>query len=171
MTQENLLRKLRAILEMSRRGTKNEKIIAAEKLHLFLAKHNLDISDIDTENKDEYWFSYRTKFEKRLLFQIEYMITNDTEGIYYKSVGKRELGFRLTRVEHIEMDRLYKFWRNELVNEFERCFNAFIQANKIFGDSVENMDIDAGELRSIMEMARTIEPKRPYRQLARGSNN
>ena len=170
MTQENLLRKLRAILEMSRRGTKNEKVIAAKKLHLFLVKHNLDISDIDPANRDEYWFSYRTQFERKLLFQIEYMLTNNVEGFYYKLPGKRKIGFLLTKAEHIEMDRLYKFWRNELANEFERCFNAFVQANKIFGDSAENvMDIDDDELRNIIEMARTIDPKRPYHQLEAAS--
>lgn len=168
MGNEPLTHKLKALLQMARRGTENERVVAASKLESLLKKHGIQIEDIDPDNKKKYWFPYKTNMEKRLLHQVHYYVTNQGSGAKYFRDG-RKIGYELTLAESLEMERLYNFWRTELKCELDRLFSAFVQANQIYGNSDEsegNKEFDIEEIKKMLAMASTIDRKVPYRQLS-----
>ena len=168
MDNKPLTRKLNALLQMARRGTENERMVAANKLEHLLKKHGLKIEDIDPDNKEIYWFPYQNKMEIHLLHQVHYYVTNRGTGASYFRRG-RKIGYKLTLAESLELKRLYEFWRSELKGELERLFSAFIQAHQIFGDKMDGDEdrqkVDIEELKKILAMSNAIERKVPYQQI------
>lgn len=158
MDDQSLKRKLKALLEMSRRGTEHEAEIAKKKLKDLLEKHNLELNDFDTEEAEITWFSFKTKYEKQLLFQTIFRVTNQPVSTYYSEKGKRQVGYKLTKIDAIEVGRLYSHWKSELKKEFQRTYEAFIRLNNIYGDSTscDTSEMTKQELRELAEVMRRM---------------
>lgn len=168
MNNSRVSRKLQALLEMSRRGTSHERAIAAERLEYFLGKYDVTIDDIDPANRRIYTFRYRTKYEKRLLLQIKYMVTDSSNdhNIQYIRAGKNKIAFDLTSAQYAEVSRLYTFYRRELRVEMDRLLVAFIHANNIFGeDSSDTRAFLDEETLQMLNMASAIRATTPYHLL------
>lgn len=164
---------LRALQVMSERGTENERRIASQKLSILLKKYDLSLADIIDGKKEVHWFSYRTKYEKQLLHQIHYKVTSWDDDSYYQAKGQTKIGYELTPLEAAEMGRFFEHWKVKLSEEFEVCYEAFIQANKIFGEGdpggEDGATLDLKKLRRVLSMADTMTGSSPLIQLPENS--
>ena len=174
MTQkESLIGKLRALLEMSRRGTEHEASIAAERLHHLLKKHGVTLGDIDPQNKVDCWFKYQTLFERRLLLQIIGHVLKSSESSYWRGSG-REICVELTGQQSAEVDRLYSFYRGKLKEHFAMAYRAFIHAQELAvpADDKDDRPLTPEELAEIKQLALMtmgIKKERPYHQIQRSN--
>lgn len=119
-------RRRTAILAMAQRGTEHEKRMAQE----LAEKHGIE-GEID--EPDYHFFSYRTKFEERLLHQVVAVVMNDMKNAYYSYPGKkRSIGFKVTNRQSAEIDLYYSVLKREMHDEFNLCFFAFVEANMLY---------------------------------------
>ncbi len=169
---DSLLSKLRALLEMSRRGTEHEAAVAAERLDHLLSKNRLTLSDIDPENKVDCWFKYRTIFERKLLLQVIGYVQGSSKSSYWRGSG-REICVELTGAEAAEIDRLYSFYKGKLKEHFTMAYRAFIHAQDLAVPAGDDDDKpltpeELAEIKQLAFMVAGIKKERPYHQLQRG---
>jgi len=168
---ERIERRIKALLAMSRRGTENEREIASRKLRELLDRHDLILDDFDDDATQTYWFSYSTKYERKLLFQVLFLVLGEPRMEYYQRPSSRKIGFDLKKIDFVEVDRLYSHWKRELKVEIKRTFEAFIQVNEIFGkfsgSREELTEEEKAEMRDVVQRMSVLTPSRPFRQIER----
>ena len=147
--------------------TEAEKNEAARKLNQLLEKNGLTMADIDEEHTELVAFSYTTLFEKRLLQQLHWKVTNDPESPYWQVRRRRVIKFELTMVQSIEMKRYYEYLRPKLKDELEKSYLAFINAYKIYGEgkATSKRQLDLSWIKDILNRAKMIDGMLPAPQL------
>ena len=70
--KKQLLNKLKALAE---RGVGGEKETAQRKLQELMEKYEIDENDLSDDKKEKYQFKYKNEFEKKLIKQINQVIT------------------------------------------------------------------------------------------------
>jgi len=72
--EESIRRKLKKIMVLAERGEAGERDVAQKMLDELLAKHDLTFEEILAGEVRDYKFSYRNKWERRLLLQLYSMV-------------------------------------------------------------------------------------------------
>ena len=107
-------------------------------LDRLLKSHGLTIEDLDSTDQEKDWceFSYRTRTEKDLLIQciIRAANTTEVEGGRYR--GGRRIRVMLTKLQQIEAESLYGYYRPLLKQEMSNLFLAFTAKHRLCTDSV-----------------------------------
>lgn len=168
--EEAIRRKLKSLFVLSQRGEEHERAAAATMLKRLLGKHGIDVDDIDPENKAMHEFAYSSHFEKSLLHQIHYMVTNDDSPHYWQNKGQKKISYKVTHLDAVEIERLFYFYKEEWNREVKLFFQAFIQKNRIFGDGcrdpeAELTDEELEDLRRMAQMAKAIHKNDLFHQL------
>ena len=135
----------------------------ARKLYYeLLEKYELTEDDIVDQGEELYQFHCANKWEKRLLFQIEYKVTGKGGGSYYHDRSNKRISIMLTKIDYQEINLLYSIYRKELPGIMEKAYYAFIMANNIYpgnGKDVKDLtEEEIKELQEIMRMSLGIEP-------------
>ncbi len=171
--KQELLQKLKALSEQ---GVGGEKMNAQRKLAALMKKYGISEDDLQTNQKNEYRFTYKTETESILLLQTIYKVTNDTQ-IYsykYKSNGKKvknTIGCFCTTEQRIEIDFLFDFYKKTFQKDFELFLRAFIQKHRIFGERIDNDDdekteeMDRSSLFRMAAMMDGMSDDQPLRQI------
>lgn len=142
MTRESLIRKLRGIYELAQRGaTPGERDAALAQLERLLTMNSLTLDDL-IEVKETRWFSYSSKYERKLLLQtVSAVLKSATFAEHSERVNGRlngrKAGFELTHAQHIEVMRKYTAYKKALAEEMDRTYKAFIHKNHIYGTTSE----------------------------------
>lgn len=106
MTRDALIRKLRGIYELAQRGaTQGECNTASSQLDRLLAMNGLTLDDL-IEVKETRWFSYNSKYERKLLLQtVSAVLKSATFSEHSERVNgrlnSRKAGFDLTHAQHL----------------------------------------------------------------------
>lgn len=153
--------KLRKLLALAERGEGGEKDTAQRMLEKMMLKYGLTLDDLEVETTRYYYFPFKTKFERLLLFQVYCKVLDDS-NISYRQ-GVRRIGFLLTMPQYIQMDMMYSILKLDLVNHIERSVLAFITANDLFASSSASPDKEhtkeeLEELEAMMALMRGIKP-------------
>lgn len=132
--------KLKKLYTLSKQGVGGEATNAQNLLENLLKKYNISLDMlIDTETK-KYVFTYKTEFEKDILFRIISNIKEESNFSYLQRKGQKKIGFDLTAYEYIEVEiqreAYIESWRKYL----EQAQMAFIIANRLTYYSSKNRE-------------------------------
>lgn len=164
---EGIKAKLKKLFALAERGIGGEKVVAEKKFNELLAAHNINIEDITEKAEPRcFEFSFNSKYEKKLIFQIYTMCINSREMKYGQK--KRKLLFKMMPMEGIDAQNIYSILRRELNKEIKACVSAFIQVNRLFpSDSAEDdrklSQKEIEEIRRMLNHAKSME-KTPIRK-------
>lgn len=123
--------KLIKLYELAKQGVGGEAINANKILNNLLEKHNITLDMLLDIEKKKYFFSYKTDFEKELLFRIISNLKECKDNIsYYKTKGKK-IGFELTAYEYIETEIQREAYTESWRKYLEQARTAFIVANNL----------------------------------------
>jgi hypothetical protein len=137
------------VLELSKRGVGGEKDNADRILQAALIEHGITIDDIKKEEQELIALSYHSgnKADERLLVQIIIHVA-DRYDILSRKEGKKTW-FKLTNLEHIEVEAMYKYYRKLLKKEQDLLLTAFIHKHNIFPATAQSNR--AGDQETSME--------------------
>lgn len=126
-----------------------EKEAAKLALARLLKRYKVDLASLSDDHKEMYWFKYANDLERRLLKQIAYKITGESDVWLPTRKGKRtQLVFNLTKREYIDLTAEYAFYSRVLVNELDDLMYAFFLKHGIFppNKAKSESEISAEEL-------------------------
>lgn len=133
---DSILDQVRKVKALADRGKDGERANAERKLAELLKKHGLTEADLESETRSRVMFRYLNDWERRLLLQLEYMITNGRGGPnFYPDARRRLLGFDLLPAEAADMKTAYAVLRRAVARELDLSFRAFILANHLYPPS------------------------------------
>lgn len=127
--------RIKKIYELAMKGVGGEKEVAQALLNKLLNKYKLNLDNIiDNDAKDIHFYKYHGKFQKTILIQTFYKVTNTAE-YFTRGAERTKLGIECTASQKVEIDLLYDFYCTLWEKEQKALLSAFIQKHKIFGDS------------------------------------
>lgn len=133
---KELAQKLQALAE---RGEEHERKLAKAKLEKLLNNYDLTSEELSESFESVHEFSYKNKFEKKLVVQIAYKVHDSIPELYdyrntFTNRKRRNLiGIKCTKAQSIEIEFLFEFYSELFKNEVDFFFDAFIQKHKLFG--------------------------------------
>lgn len=124
--------KLLKLYRLAKEGVGGEAVNAQEILEGLLIKHNITIDMlIDSETK-LYFFSYKTSFEKDILFRIFSKIKDFEKNITYTQIGnKKKIGFNLTAFEYIEFEIQREAYIESWKKYLKQAQTAFVFSSRL----------------------------------------
>lgn len=132
--------KLKKLYALAKQGVGGEAINAQKLLEDLLAKHDMTLDMlIDTETK-KYYFTYKTEFEKDILFRVVSNIKEESNFSYLQRKGQRKIGFELTAYEYIEVEIQREAYTESWRKYLEQAQSAFIVANRLTYYSSKNRE-------------------------------
>jgi len=167
----NLAKKL---MEMAKHegGSENEKGNAMNVLQDIMNKYNIKESDLKTAVKSMRQFTCQEKYERSLLKQIAYKVTNEMKDFYHNKSKQKCFAdkhfIELTDAEYIEVEFLFDFYKRIWESEKKAFFNAFVQKHNLFGELKEGekgAEISLEELEKMHSLMRGLDNVTPTRQL------
>lgn len=161
-----LLLKLKTLAE---RGEGGEKINAEEALKRLMVRYGYTVEELESEEKIECTFRYRTKRERQLLFQIIYKVTNVRDVSFFKRGNEQNKARSFLTIEQqMEVELLFDFYKKLYAKEEQSLFSAFVHKHRIFRelmDDEEPMEISSEERRKLARIASGLDDATPYRQI------
>lgn len=147
-----LIELAKKIKALSERGEHGEKINASRMLNNLMQKHGISLADLETENRDKRFFSYKSK-QKKLFFQIVGKVLGSKTAFWTDKRKRNGCYLEVTQVEYLEIQSMLDFFWTALEEEMDMFYTAFIIKNEIFPKDQEN---DEGETLDSKEMAKII---------------
>ena len=161
--REPLLRKLRKILELARRGFGDEKRVAQMRLEALCRKYDIDIDTVFRETDVEFTIKYRNKGELTVLTQIICCALGTNEIIYAPKAKVIKVKCSpLLKAEILTKTQIYlSDYRRQLAEKQKELLlfpRAFIARNNIYSDSDPEDDApltaaEQEELQKVLELA------------------
>lgn len=170
MNKQELLKKLKALAE---HGVGGEKENAQKLLEKFMRKYNISEDDIDDDRIIKYSKKVKNDYEKQLLVQTVYKVTNgDAYSFRYIATGrkiKNLVGYECTAAQNIEIEFLFDFYKRLFYKEIDLLLNAFIQKHDIFGtppeDSSSPDEMDLERISRLIQMMSVLSDETPQLQI------
>lgn len=152
-----LKERLEKLYALAKSGEGGEKVNAQALLERLLAKHNMSIDMlIDIETK-KYVFSYKTEFEKTLLFRIFSHVREEANLYYFRVQAQKKVALELTVYQYIELEIRREAYMESWKKYLKRDKAAFIVANGLtfYGGTEADepkRDEDFAEIEKIVAM-------------------
>lgn len=127
-----LLQKIKALAD---RGIDGERENAQAILLRLMEQYGISEAEIEEDRRETAWFTYSQETERRLLYQIIYMVTGQTA---YGCVGtytgrkRKKVGINCTAAERVEIEANYEFFKAAMEAELEVFYSAFASKNRLF---------------------------------------
>lgn len=174
-----MLERLRKIERLAKEGARGERQAAASKLQELLRKHGLTLEDLEATagpKREKVFFTYKTRHERTLLFQIWAKVTDSGGAFtYWKPKNRHGVYLKVSEKEAERIEELFGVYREKLREEIEIVVDAFIQTNELYphtNGSNGDVDIDFEYLRKMAHMMASMEkvslPVHRDRQLTGG---
>lgn len=158
---DRLQAKLRKLQALAERGVGGEKAYARRMLEKMLERHGLTLDSLEEERRSTYWFKVKSRVERSLALQVAGKVCQVNKINYLINKSRRnQIGFKLTPAEAIEFEIYFDTMRKALGEHLQVAFEAFVQANRLFGpsaDTDESPNLTDDDLR-MLEMAAAIKP-------------
>ena len=173
MDKTELLKKIQML---ANRGYNGERDTAAQKLDELMNKYNISADDLSDEKMILEEYQYHGREEYQLLIQIASMVVNVRNGIFYEvqdtrtnRISSKKLAIEATRVQHIEIEFLFDFYKKRWEKEKDLFLRAFVSKNGLFPTLPPDKSTDGGltreEIIKIVAMAQGIDDERPVRRI------
>lgn len=155
--------RLLKLLALTASSNQHEAANAQSRIDALCAKHNVNMDDLldETEQVSMHWFRYDDKNSKAVLLNTIWRAT-DILDTWQCASKQRQVGVKCTRSQAAEIQLWWSVMRQAFKQHMEDSTNAFIIANKLFGETSPegtedgDFDLDAWERR--YAMADSIEP-------------
>lgn len=166
--------RLQKLYALAMRGVGGEKEQARALLEKLAKKYAISMEDLDEEAVKEFIFEYHGKEQERILKQIIYMVTDDSNSMYnmrYKASGKScttKLGAYCTDAQKAEIEFLFDFRKKLWEREKEALIRAYFQKHRLFGklkDGEEGRTISNEEYRKMEALIRGLSDDTPLQQI------
>ena len=163
---EKTIQRIKKLQALAERGVGGEKETAAKMLQRLVEKNGIStLEELEKEEIEYFLFSYNGRHEIKLLKQCMYKVLGYSDNTeYYRTRGKRQkIGIYCTKVQRIEIELEFEFYRNVFYEELGTFMNAFIQAQKIFPEDApqsnkELWEFSEDEIRTL-QMAEGIKKR------------
>ncbi len=134
--RERVLEKLGKIKALAEKGIGGEKETAMRLYAELCIKYGITEEETDFEEIETRFFTYKTELEEKLLCQIFYKVTGDNTAYGFTGPYKRrkKRGVKCTKLEALEIELLFNFYREQLKKELGIFVGAFIKANNLYPD-------------------------------------
>ena len=130
--KEELLKKIKALAD---RGIGGEQENAKDILSRLMERYGISEAEIEEDRRETAWFPYSQETERRLLYQIVYMVTGKSAfGCVgaYTNRKRKKLGADCTAAERMEIEANYEFFKAAMNEELEIFYAAFASKNDLF---------------------------------------
>ncbi len=157
-----LMKKLRILAE---RGEGGERENAQALLEKLMEKYHVAEADLTEQRKTLHFFTYHGKWEKQLVLQVAYKITDEWRKAYYLKRGKNSrssIGLICTEAEALQIQIASEFYCRLWAEELELFFQAFIEKHELFGTpepGEESEKLDEATLRRLKLMMMGMQDK------------
>lgn len=151
------LKKLQKLKALAESGIGGEQRNAQEMFERLCAKHGVDPSLIESEERSIVWFKYRGQNELTVLSQCVRFVLNQSRICIYTLPRKRgQKGFELTASQALHVSELWdhyrKEWRTVIKSELAKVEEAFIYRHSLYShdatsaSSTPDPDVDIADL-------------------------
>lgn len=130
MTIEKVKSLIKKLHSLSERGLQAEADVAQGKINELLDKYNLKLTEVISDARKDFAFSFKSKFERKLFWCIYFHTLEDWNRRIY-TMGRKEY-VSLTNAEYIEIDLLFNYYRKAWGKDIAFVFKAFIFKHKLF---------------------------------------
>lgn len=107
------IEKVKALIEklhsLSERGLQAEADVAQRKVDELLKKYNLTLTEVISDTRKDFAFSFKSKFERKLFWCIYFHAVEDWNRIIYTMRRKEYVS--LTNAEYVEIDLLFNYYK------------------------------------------------------------
>lgn len=172
---DSLRSKISKVRALAEAGSAGEREAARAMLDRLMSKHDLPADGLSEEPKQQYKFSYKNKFEKRILIQVYAKVTRQSTIRYrYQNNRSRRILVDLTADHYQEMKRLYSVYRKAFKKELDRVaaglVDAFIHKHDLWSGVTpeeETEPMTAVERQLLCDLYRNLEDvEPPYLKIA-----
>lgn len=152
-----------------------EKETAKRMLERLLSKHKISLDELLSEQTAWHKFPYKSDAQKKLLYQIVFLVLKVGSFKYHKGRG-RFIELKVTKAQAIDIREHFNHYRPALERHLEEALEAFIHANDIGNPEPEKDDSERPELtpeqlarlRRIAGMMYATTPTPPLRKMLMG---
>lgn len=142
---ENIREKLYKLKALAKSGYYGEAKNAERLFNALCKKYRINDIALDDEEIEEvstYSFRFSTKQHRKILLQVMFMVTNNTNVYCKRRRGKgavsKLLYIECTKSQYIEIEFLTDFYWRVFQQELELFTSAFIQKHSLFGEDKNN---------------------------------
>lgn len=138
------IEKLKKLRELALRGVDGEKTQAIAILEKLTQKYGVSMKELDEDIIEDFRFTFHGDKEKKLLLQITYKVTNETNRfhtLFFTNTRRKcrtECEISCTKAQKIEIEFLFEFYKELWKKEIEALFSAYIQKHQLFGKLKDN---------------------------------
>lgn len=169
--EPKLKERLMKLLALTESGNRFEAAGAQSRIEALCKKHKVDIAALmdESEAVEMHWFRYDNPYSKTVLAQTMFKITNTVE--YWTNRSRQsQLGVKCTPSQAAELSLWWSVMRKAIKQHLEASTHAFVQANKLFGDSSVLPDREYTEEEIKLQeraarLARSIDPTQVLKRL------
>ena len=162
---DNLHAKLLKVKALAEEGVDGEREAARAVLNRLMLKHGLPEIGLSAEPVQSYDFSYKNKYEKRILIQICAKVTRQSTVRYRCASNRaRSISVALTPDQYQAMKSLYSVYRKAFEKELERVaaglIDAFIHKHDLWSGAADDQQTEpmtAEEGRLLRDLYRNLE--------------
>lgn len=143
-----LLRRMRKIMELAKRGVGGEQAAAESMLANLMAKHGITLDDLGGDAVERHWheFSFSSAQEGTILAQCVFRVRGTGEvSIKRRPKSRSKVYHELSRAEHAQVVLMYAILRKAWAEEVDKLETAFIHINRLYSKTERTDDEPAPE--------------------------
>lgn len=131
--------RLKSVYNLALKGVDGEKESAKKILDKLLDKYNVSINELEENQTEIFAFSFRGKWQRKLLIQVAYKVLDYQPALYSARVGssKRispsQIGIRCTKYQRTEIMFLHDFYCQLWESELDKLMLAFVYKHDLYG--------------------------------------
>lgn len=163
--------RLLKLLALTESGNRHEAATAQSRIEALCKKHGVDIAVLmdESEAVEMHWFRYDNQYSQQVLGQTIFRVTNIFQTWTNKS-RQRQTGVECTASQAAEIELWWSVMRAALKQHLDDSTYAFIQANRLFGDSTvlperERSAEEIAAAERAMRLAKLINPTQVLKRL------
>jgi hypothetical protein len=163
--------RLLKLLALTESGNRFEAANAQSRIEALCKKHGVDVNVLTDACEDVvmHWFRYDNSYSQQVLGQTIFRLTNIVDTWTNKS-RQRQTGVQCTASQAAEIELWWSVMRAALKQHLADSTHAFIQANRLFGDSAvlperERTEEEIAAAERAMRLAKLIDPTQVLKRL------
>jgi hypothetical protein len=167
------IRKIKALADGT--NNKHERDSALEMFYALMDKHGVSESDLYDEAIARHDFKWKGSRELKLLHQIIFMVMESPTISTYSYVrgGRTKsniMGIKCTTAQKLEIDFMFKFYKDLYHREEDTFFMGFIHKHRLFGPpSGKGKDMSDKEYFKMRQMMEGMDDENPQKRIAAGA--
>lgn len=168
--------RLKSVYNLALNGVDGEKESAKKILGKLLEKYAVSINELEEDQTEIFAFSFRGKWQRKLLIQVAYKVLDRQPSFYNVKAGnsKRtspsQIGIKCTNYQRTQIMFLHDFYCQLWESELDKLMLAFVYKHDLYGTGELDEDIRSEspsieEMMKIQSMIDGLDDRSPLKQL------